>query len=81
MAAPADKAFGNPAFDPQTAPEDRAGSPFRTATQVLFCGRDPSRDLATRQYARLVNDSVTSIGLDPLQFGMHSLRRTNAILI
>jgi integrase len=53
----------------------------RKPGQVLFCGRDPSRGLTTRQYARLVQEWVTSIGLDPLQFGTHSLRRTKAVLI
>ncbi len=53
----------------------------RKPGQVLFCGRHPSRGLTTRQYARLVNDWVASIGLDPLQFGTHSLRRTKAVLI
>jgi integrase len=53
----------------------------RKPGQVLFCGRNPSRGLTTRQYARLVNDWVASIGLDPLQFGTHSLRRTKAVLI
>jgi integrase len=53
----------------------------RKPGQVLFCGRNPSRGLTTRQYARLVNDWVASIGLDPLQFGTHSLRRTRAVLI
>jgi integrase len=53
----------------------------RRPGQVLFCGRDPSRGLTTRQYARLVNDWVASIGLDPLQYGTHSLRRTKAVLI
>ncbi len=53
----------------------------RKPGQVLFCSRDPSRGLTTRQYARLVNDWVASIGLDPLQFGTHSLRRTKAVLI
>jgi integrase len=53
----------------------------RKPGQVLFCGRNPSRGLTTRQYARLVNDWVASIGLEPLQFGTHSLRRTKAVLI
>ena len=38
-------------------------------------------NLTTRQYARLVSEWVASIGLDPLQFGTHSLRRTKATLI
>ena len=33
------------------------------------------------QYARLVSDWIACIGLDPLQFGTHSLRRTKATLI
>jgi integrase len=37
--------------------------------------------LTTRQYARLVSEWVASIGLDPMQFGTHSLRRTKATLI
>jgi integrase len=53
----------------------------RRPGQVLFCGREPSRGLTTRQYARLVQEWVASIGLDPLQFGTHSLRRTKAVLI
>jgi site-specific recombinase XerD len=46
-----------------------------------FCGRDPWRGLTTRQYARLVQEWVASIGLDPLQYGTHSLRQTKAVLI
>ena len=38
-------------------------------------------NLTTRQYARLVSEWIASIGLDPLQFGTHSLRRTKATLI
>ena len=50
----------------------------------VFLGR--SRDglpqhLTTRQYARLVGDWTASIGLDPLKFGTHSMRRTKATLI
>jgi integrase len=54
----------------------------RKSRQVLFAGRgDGSRGLTVRQYARLVQDWVTSIGLDPAKFGTHSLRRTKAVLI
>jgi integrase len=54
----------------------------RTAGQFLFSGRGNSdRRLTTRQYARLVQDWVASIGLDPAKFGTHSLRRTKAVLI
>ncbi|MBT3768219.1 MAG: tyrosine-type recombinase/integrase, partial [Rhodospirillales bacterium] len=34
-----------------------------------------------RQYARLVSEWVTIVGLDPSLFGTHSLRRTKATLI
>ena len=37
--------------------------------------------MTTRQYARLVGEWIASIGLDPLTFGTHSLRRTKATLI
>ena len=54
----------------------------RKSGQLLFAGRrDGARGLTTRQYARLVQDWVASIGLDPAKFGTHSLRRTKAVLI
>ncbi|MEQ1671011.1 MAG: tyrosine-type recombinase/integrase [Hyphomicrobium sp.] len=54
----------------------------RKTNQVLFAGRGSSeRGLTTRQYARLVQDWIASIGLDPAKFGTHSLRRTKAVLI
>jgi integrase len=37
--------------------------------------------MTTRQYARLVSELIANIGLDPLIFGTHSLRRTKATLI
>lgn len=40
-----------------------------------------SLHLSTRQYARLVGDWVSSVGLDPLVYGTHSMRRTKATLI
>lgn len=47
----------------------------------LFPGRRAQRALSTRQYARLVSDWTSSIGLDSSRFGTHSLRRTKATLI
>jgi integrase len=35
----------------------------------------------TRQYARLVSEWVSGIGLDPLKYATHSMRRTKATLI
>jgi integrase len=54
----------------------------RQPGQALFAGRsnEPGH-LTTRQYARLVGDWIGSIGLDPLKYGTHSLRRTKATLI
>ena len=37
--------------------------------------------MTTRQYARLVAEWITGIGLDPHIFATHSLRRTKATLI
>jgi integrase len=53
----------------------------RKPGEFLFGGRGGGRGLTTRQYARLVSQWVASIGLDPLKFGTHSLRRTKATLI
>lgn len=41
----------------------------------------PGGHLSTRQYARLVDDWVTSIGLDYTAYGTHSLRRTKPTII
>lgn len=40
-----------------------------------------SPHLSTRQYARIVGQWVASIGLDPADYGTHSMRRTKASLI
>ena len=53
----------------------------RKPSQFLFAGRGDKRGLTTRRYARLVQEWVASIGLDPTKFGTHSLRRTKAVLI
>lgn len=37
--------------------------------------------LSTLQYARLVDEWVTAIGLPPEEYGTHSLRRTKASII
>jgi integrase len=50
--------------------------------QYLFPGRrGPDHPLTTRQYARLVAQWIGGIGLDPLKFATHSMRRTKATLI
>jgi integrase len=54
----------------------------RQPGQFLFPSRGRSdRNMTTRQYARLLSEWLAGIGLDPLQFGTHSLRRTKATLI
>jgi integrase len=48
----------------------------------LFPGRGSAEGhLTTRQYARLVAEWLTMIGLDACLYGTHSLRRTKATLI
>ncbi|PWK60793.1 tyrosine-type recombinase/integrase [Aminobacter sp. AP02] len=42
---------------------------------------DREGHLSTRQYARLVDEWVTAIGLRPEEYGTHSLRRTKTALI
>jgi len=53
----------------------------RKPGQFLFAGRGGKDGLTKRQYARLVQEWVASIGLDPAKFGTHSLRRTKTVLI
>ena len=40
-----------------------------------------SPHLGTRQYARMVNSWVAEVGLDPMAYGTHSIRRTEPTLI
>jgi hypothetical protein len=40
-----------------------------------------SPHLSTRQYARIVDSWVLQLGLDPSNYGTHTLRRTKATLI
>lgn len=52
------------------------------AADFLFPSRlATSPHLSTRQYARIVQGWVSSIGLNPATYGTHSLRRTKAALI
>jgi len=52
------------------------------AADYLFPSRiRASRHLSTRQYARIVQGWVSLIGLNPRDYGTHSLRRTKATLI
>ena len=50
--------------------------------QYLFPSRiHESPHLSTRQYARIVDTWVASIGLEPKVYGTHTMRRTKATLI
>ena len=40
-----------------------------------------SPHVGTRQYARIVDSRVSEIGLNPSEYGTHSMRRTKASLI
>jgi integrase len=48
---------------------------------VLPSRIDKANHLSTRQYARLVDEWVTGIGLQREDYGIHSLRRTKASII
>lgn len=65
----------------RTAIDDYLRMTNRKPGQFLFSGRDNLAGLTTRPYARLVQEWVASIGLDPAKFGTHSLRRTKAVPI
>lgn len=50
-------------------------------SDCVWPGRGAFQHLTTRQYARLVRQWTSMAGLDPGQFGTHSLRRTKVALI
>jgi site-specific recombinase XerC len=53
-----------------------------TLDDFVFPSRiDHADHISTRQYARLVDEWVTGIGLRPEDYGTHSLRRTKASII
>ena len=53
-----------------------------TSDDYLFKSRiNNSNHISTRQYARIVKSWVGEIGLDPIAYGTHSMRRTKATLI
>ena len=53
-----------------------------TVDDYLFKSRNRvSSHLSTRQYSRRVNAWISDIGLDPAEYGTHSMRRTKASLI
>jgi integrase len=53
-----------------------------TSDDFLFPSRiHDSPHLGTRQYARILEGWVEELGLDPADYGTHSMRRTKATLI
>lgn len=53
-----------------------------SADKYVFPSRlDHNRSMSTRQYARLVDEWVTAIGLRREDYGTHSMRRTKAAMI
>ncbi|MGO4893191.1 tyrosine-type recombinase/integrase [Flavobacterium sp. W21_SRS_FM6] len=53
-----------------------------TSYDYLFKSRiQSSEHISTRQYGRIVDNWVSSIGLDHTQYGTHSMRRTKPSLI
>lgn len=56
--------------------------PFMVGSEYLWPGRFRERfHISTRQYARIVRDWVTSIGLEASAYGTHSMRRTKVTQI
>jgi integrase len=88
-----DSSRGVAAQDPTPgAIRDHAGDP-RSRAEVDQTSRAESEDflfpsrihdsphLGTRQYARILDGWVEELGLDPADYGTHSMRRTKATLI
>ncbi len=62
--------------------DDYLATKKKISSDFLFTGRRGNdRSLTTRQYARLVSEWISLIGLDASLFGTHSIRRTKATLI
>ena len=66
----------------QTGPCDTPPSQGGSIVDFLFpCRVDYLGHISTRQYARLVDEWVATVGLDKREYGTHSKRRTKASLI
>ena len=76
------KKTGRPVTEPtRQATDDYIKLEDKKLREFLFTGRRPGQGMTTRQYARLLSEWLTSVGLDPHLYGTHSLRRTKATLI
>lgn len=57
-------------------------NPIMVGSEYLWPGRFHERlHISTRQYARIVWEWVTSIGLEPTAYGTHTMRRTKVTQI
>lgn len=54
---------------------------LRSGDHLFRSRRTAAPHISTRQYARVVEGWVKSIGLDPAAYGTHSMRRTKAAQI
>ncbi len=64
------------------AVDDYLKATHKAPGEFLFTGRrGRERSLTNRQYARLLSEWISGIGLDSSLFGTHSIRRTKATLI
>jgi site-specific recombinase XerD len=84
ITAPASKRRSAFVLSPETRASVTAWIKHRelSASDYLFPSRlHASPYLSARQYARLVESWVSSIGLNPRDYGTHSLRRTKPALI
>jgi hypothetical protein len=69
-------------FSKRRRKPERDGGKQSKSGKLLFAGRrDGAGGLTARRNARLVQEWVSSIGLDAAMFGTRSLRRTKAVLI
>ena len=58
-----------------------AAKQLRTGDYLFPSRLRPGRPLSRRQYGRIVDKWITSIGLDPAGYGTHTMRRTKPTLI
>ena len=58
-----------------------AAKQLRTPDYLFPSRARPSMPLSRRQYGRIVDKWITSIGLDPAGYGTHTMRRTKPTLI
>lgn len=66
----------------RTSVERWMSDPLMVGSEYLWPGRVHERlHISTRQYARIVRNWITSIGLEPTAYGTHTMRRTKVTQI